>query len=613
MKRIMLPIALILVLGALLLSPVSAYTLDDDVCAGLESSTYAFDFSVVPDSVGAYAGNPTITFNETVDTTYHYGINNTAWLYGGYGGEDDGIQITFSNLDNSSYGFNITSIYFDFYNYTFSELSLIEILLIYRDYENDIEYALLYAPDFDILNNSGDYDNLKFVSNQYSYWWRVNITTLEEIDNRWTNLSYTRDWELQNFDLIFLNIPPDYKQYEDWNVEFVIDNMVVAQEENEYMTTDCSLIFESFDEIKMRTIEYYATFPVVAVVGEYGVQNYMSYYESILPSYSHDLAITVVMSSDGQTMTNGQNSLLIFYDYFVLNDSGIIPIDMVGKEINITCDLTIYNDIDPFEILCWIQNIEIIGDFDLTTLSDDIINANDEDVYTGFSIIKDRYSDYSFDYQRYHTRYNETHFVLVNLPNYDIVYIRPYNHYVGSLESDESLVNESWNYIGNFSVFSYSIYLPEIDDSAIIYSSDRLLDLENYEGNDIIILGYGAKEYYYGVDPYSNMDYVEGSGSVSMINIIGNDLCEELESSIPSAWNYDPQCEYDVYGLTGYAITQTNLELVGIGFLIILIGFLYLFLSTFGEMDIREFGIIVGGLLILIIFYVAVMSIFPSP
>ena len=126
-------------------------------------------------------------------------------------------------------------------------------------------------------------------------------------------------------------------------------------------------------------------------------------------------------------------------------------------------------------------------------------------------------------------------------------------------------------------------------------------------------MGYGAKEYYYGVDPYSNMDYVEGSGSVSMINIIGNDLCEELESSIPSAWNYDPQCEYDVYGLTGYAITQTNLELVGIGFLIILIGFLYLFLSTFGEMDIREFGIIVGGLLILIIFYVAVMSIFPSP
>ena len=131
-------------------------------------------------------------------------------------------------------------------------------------------------------------------------------------------------------------------------------------------------------------------------------------------------------------------------------------------------------------------------------------------------------------------------------------------------------------------------------------------------GKDIIVRGYVLKNVNQtNVGNYLTEAYL--TIGTENYNIIGDGICGDLESSNPSSWNYDPQCEDDIYGLTGYAITNTNTGIIGMCLLIIFMGLIFGIYFASDTLDPKIIGITIGGIILMITFYVAVLSMFPTP
>lgn len=557
------------ILLGFLLTPVSAYTLDNGVCEGLDQPlTHVFDFDYLGDDV---ITTGVLITNETIDNTYHGDINGTAVHISVSGDSGDGFTMTYYGLDNSSVGIDIDTIEFDIYNYSFDNLVIGETILYYSNFTEDIQYALLYYPVFDLLESSGDHATLKFITRYDAYWWKTWIGNQTEITNYFDSPT-ARDWELSNFDLLQINFPPDYAQWLDgWNFDLAIDNMKVGSEENEFRTTDCVISYDTIADIPDYSTPYrfghYINVEGKALFGEIeAFLNTNLFRYAILPDLDHSYYL---VDQTGEVFTFS----FVPYDSWYLN--GVNGSHLSNGWINVTCQY--WKDVDQnptwFECFDGIENnYREATQQELDDVSNSLKIANDLSQFRDSGTLM-RLNNYAVSESG-----NSPRFMYNNAYWSNAGELRHKAYYCDIGYSNCSHVNETWASVSNF---SYSYYIFSSDTSTTeevgftniwYFSGLGNDDLVNNQGLDVIAKGYGFKNIAYSGTGtgITGINYLYGNEN---INYIGNDLCEEFESYISTDWNYDQQCEIDRYGgLTGYAVVNNSRSLMLIAFVMIILG-----------------------------------------
>ena len=280
-------------IAILMIGTVLAYNIDDDICEGVEWSNYAFNFSTLPD--GHYIENATLSY-EIVDNSYNPNINGTALHISasGNGSSHTYLQFSYPDLNWILPPYGADTVYFKFnvYNATMSPLEPVfapdnpsfpfnpywEILghMGMNDYNGvpDLYLNVIWhtfpnyydGGDFEVYGQLGNGDGSggSYYCGVVELRWNGNWTLIDEKvccqgDEREDCLAYLVNMtEVDRF-LISLSYYPDTWGITNWTMDFVIDDLVFLEEENEYNAKPCAIPLDNIsllEDWKYKNYEY---------------------------------------------------------------------------------------------------------------------------------------------------------------------------------------------------------------------------------------------------------------------------------------------------------------------------------------------------------------------
>jgi hypothetical protein len=355
----------------------------------------------------------------------------------------------------------------------------------------------------------------------------------------------------------FMLIPPIY------------GDGLCSYKETEINSVDCAVWYDSIGEIPFY--DHYVTFRGVAANMQSSTIEMIKFYSMVRPT-------SVVPMISIIDETNG--SILGAFNHITFIESGIFPNASMESLLEIECflDVDIYQE--PSQMVCTdikinsilpIENIskyrsssvELITDQSLeeypeicfTSSSanlvcahlitdepisrDDIFTPTPADIDTSGlvreGLVTNRIENWSIEQIVYRTRYNDTHWLENEVLTNTSVINHKYLYADTEIREDYSyeLIDEAWDYYGNFSFWEYKIndtsWTTFLPFGNRLYSLERDPVFENQESKPIIISGKGADA----VDGYFIVRGVflsELDGSLSFYNVVGNGICEEIES-----------------------------------------------------------------------------------
>ncbi len=367
--------------------------------------------------------------------------------------------------------------------------------------------------------------------------------------------------------LIFLFVSPVFA----WTIDGVCDGGV----ENSTVSPDCALSVSNISELYSNTTYYTDNYIRLNATTLYsagksqqcsrlilsGADSYCGISGSdwcwkivdsttslSMYAYGGDYGTRTVLANT--TIPSFDGKIVEFVGYYFDTQTGGTPL----------CSGIIYC---PYDMLFEVYNATIIGDFSgeiPIVINEELIGSGHINEGTAtHSLFKFNIDSTALAYA--YTRYNSTHRITNRM-----------------LLETYSLFELNSSYFHTTTNFTYSLYGLNIVYGTVYWNTPSIDLYENLNISStktLIAKGYLANQSVGCTGTYSEyIDFVN-LNSPDSYNIIGNGVCEELESYVPTDWNYDSQCELDRYGsITGFALASSGKTITGVLLVVIMIGFI---------------------------------------
>ena len=543
---------------------MEGFIIGDGYCSGTKNSDYYFDFSVTQsyfggDEHGTYIG-------EIVDTTYNPDVNETAYHVLASGTAGEGIQIVwnFHQLGlNKTVDFPINILTFDIFDAEI-DVDYSDVHIYNEDYSENKQYDFILNPGFP-LKIETDYKQLKYIWTGYCAVRDISTgDMLEEYEN-------DCPYEINRMDIFLINLPyPDF-QSDDWSIDFVMDNLIVRQEENEFISQDCAIettigeIHEGGMEFNNRWVKFNAV-DVSPPSRDDRLMYIAKRYGDIGEMYPY-----LFTDESGRGIWG-------IVDYQFLLENNTLP-DYYGRLLEIQCYVNTFDTI---------PNWYICHNFDtgVTDISD-LIVADLGDAPTSY------YNPIELP-EGIQVEFIGDSYVLTYVDVTDVLYYLKYTENGTHVLIEDLITNTTFALVEmeyahlNSNQFEehYRLYLdtdkPKSNNgySLVVLSNQPVPEAYLNPPYRLINRGLGW-HYEYGGGIISDgawgMDWcgLEEDSPYSITNVVGDGLCGSLESPDPGAWNYAPEClfgpvynyieEFVISVLDGIELGITNvLSLIGL-------------------------------------------------